>query len=183
MSEQEYVEEFDDLPVSQAVRVIRKADDIGHVPGLPDEELADVAELERWAFRELWGPTLFLDSGRDEAEIDGKYGGDAPCAIDMQKRESFGASSGGAFEAVEDRARDIAVCHSCARDEESRARARRRFKHLVDSRYRTRALALARRIQREKDEEKREAMLGRLDELNRSIRRLKEIWDKYAHLE
>ena len=32
----------------------------GSVPGLDDEELADAAELERWAMVQLWGPILVL---------------------------------------------------------------------------------------------------------------------------
>ena len=32
----------------------------GSVPGLSDEELADVAELERMAYLDLWGPLLSL---------------------------------------------------------------------------------------------------------------------------
>ena len=45
------------VPAPVRVRPIRNRG-YGGVPGLPDEELADPYELERWASNELWGPVL-----------------------------------------------------------------------------------------------------------------------------
>ena len=47
------------VPASALLRAEHEAE-FGSVPGLDDEELADPAELERWAMVEQWGPILAL---------------------------------------------------------------------------------------------------------------------------
>ena len=180
MSEElEYETEFEDLPVSQAVKVIRRSDDLGQVPGLPDEEMADPWEMERWVHLQERETLLALHGSRRELEGADRYGNSSVEALEME--------SGSAPELVGDRlaeqARDIAIAYSCARDDEASERARRRFRYLVDSRLRNRALSLAARMKREADEEKREAMLSRLEELNGRIREMNAIWKECAHLE
>lgn len=49
----------DDIPAPAVIKVQRE-DRYGHVPGLEDEELADVAELERQVFIAEWGPILCI---------------------------------------------------------------------------------------------------------------------------
>ena len=53
------------VPESALLRIERTRD-LGSVPGLDDDELADPAELERWALINDWGPILSLpfDKGR-----------------------------------------------------------------------------------------------------------------------
>jgi hypothetical protein len=51
--------EIDDLPVSSAVTVLRPSK-YGSLVDLPDEELADPAELEQQAIMQQWGPILAL---------------------------------------------------------------------------------------------------------------------------
>ena len=72
-----------DVPASPAVG-LEKSNPYGSVPGLSDDELADPAELDRWAFREQWGPVLDLPEryprsafqpDRDEqGNIEGAFG-------------------------------------------------------------------------------------------------------------
>lgn len=47
------------VPAPVPVKLVRK-NKYGHVPGLPDSELADPAELERWVMIQEWGPILAL---------------------------------------------------------------------------------------------------------------------------
>lgn len=47
--------EFIDLPVSPTIRV-QRASEIGGIPGLRANELADVEELERMMLWQIWGP-------------------------------------------------------------------------------------------------------------------------------
>jgi hypothetical protein len=77
------VDPISDVPPSAALKV-DKGNPYGSVPGLEDEELADPAELDRWAFREQWGPVLSLPEGRrpsgfrperdEEGNIEGAFG-------------------------------------------------------------------------------------------------------------
>jgi hypothetical protein len=76
-------ERFDDDDGLSIVRVERDQG-FGSVPGLPDEELADPAELERQAMIADWGPILSLP-------VKSVYGGIRP-AID-----EFGHLDWGAF--------------------------------------------------------------------------------------
>ena len=53
--------EIEGIPVSAAIqRQMRKWDDIGTVKGLEDDELLTENELERMAFKQLWGYILDL---------------------------------------------------------------------------------------------------------------------------
>jgi hypothetical protein len=53
------MEEVDEVPVSTAVRVLRKKG-YGSVDGLDDSELADIHEIEKMIFEKEWGPILAL---------------------------------------------------------------------------------------------------------------------------
>ena len=48
---------------------VERSKGYGSVPGLPDEELADVAEMERMTYLDMWGPVLSLpQQGQRESE-------------------------------------------------------------------------------------------------------------------
>lgn len=46
------------LPVNP--NIVPEKKDYGQVPGLEEEELADIGELLRLTYRQLRGPTIFL---------------------------------------------------------------------------------------------------------------------------
>ena len=73
---------FDDYE-SLSIARIERDNGYGSVPGLPDEELADPAELARQAFIADWGPVLSLP-------VRGVYGGFRP-AIDEEGELDWGA--------------------------------------------------------------------------------------------
>lgn len=48
---------------------VETEDRYGHVPGLPDDELASIEELERWVFLQDWGPILALPKPKRTCSI------------------------------------------------------------------------------------------------------------------
>ena len=177
MSEElEYETEFDDLPVSQAVKVIRKSNDLGSVPGLPDEELADPYEMERMAYLQERETILTLPTARRGVKRVERYTEENFNADDLERDDEVKRVPDGLAE----QARDIAISHSCAKDDEGRERAKRRFRYLVDTKLRSKALRLAGRIRRDGDDERRGQMLGQLDELNQRIRKMNGVWKEHS---
>ena len=76
--------EIDDLPVSSAAVVMRPSR-YGSLPDLPDDELADPAELEQQAIKQEWGPILALP-------VKGKRGAFQPSVDESGKVEgAFGS--------------------------------------------------------------------------------------------
>jgi len=61
MQQEPEIETYDGVivPVPVPVKPVRESK-YGHVPGLPDSELADPAELERWVMIQEWEPILAL---------------------------------------------------------------------------------------------------------------------------
>ena len=57
---EEHVETWDGMVVPAPAALQRRRNGYGSVPDLPDEELADPAELERQVFLAEWGPILAL---------------------------------------------------------------------------------------------------------------------------
>ena len=79
-----------------------------------------------------------------------------------------------------ERAKDIAIMYSCLSTEEGKKAVLQRFVALVNSKFRNRGLALARICKESNDREEKIAILSKIDELNRNIRRMKSIWKKYS---
>ena len=52
--------DVEELPVNSAIVPIHPSNDLGKVPGLEDEELADPAELARMVLLQDWEPILKL---------------------------------------------------------------------------------------------------------------------------
>ena len=57
---EEHVETCDGVVVPAPAALQRRPNGYGSVPDLPDEELADPAELERQVYQQEWGPILNL---------------------------------------------------------------------------------------------------------------------------
>lgn len=82
-----------------------------------------------------------------------------------------------------ERAKDLAIMHSAVSSKEGKEDIKKRFVTLANSKFRNRALRLLAMHKASRDEEKRQEMHSKIQELNKQIRRLRAIWKKYAYWE
>jgi len=82
-----------------------------------------------------------------------------------------------------ERAKDLAIMHSAVTSKEGKEEIKTRFIALANNRFRNRALRLAAMHGACKDEEQRQTLFGKIQEINGQIRRLRAIWKKYAYWE
>jgi len=82
-----------------------------------------------------------------------------------------------------ERAKDLAIMHSAVTSKEGKEEIKTRFIALANNRFRNRALRLAAMHSTCKDEEQRQTLFGKIQEINWQIRRLRAIWKKYAYWE
>lgn len=82
-----------------------------------------------------------------------------------------------------ERAKDLAIMHSAVTSKEGKEEIKMRFIALANNRFRNKALRLAAMHRACRDEEQRQTLFGKIQEVNRQIRRLRAIWKKYAYWE
>lgn len=82
-----------------------------------------------------------------------------------------------------ERAKDLAIMHSAVSSKEGKEDIKKRFVALANSRFRNRALRLLAMHRLSRDEEKRQELHSKIEQLNKQIRRLRAIWKKYAYWE
>lgn len=84
---------------------------------------------------------------------------------------------------VAERAENLAIMHSCITNEEGRSRVRQGFIAFVNCRYRNYALRLLAMHNATENEERKAELLEKIEKQNRQIRRLKQIWKKFAYIQ
>lgn len=82
---------------------------------------------------------------------------------------------------VAERAEDLAIMHSCITSDEGKSRVRQNFIAHVNCRYRNYALRLLSAHNATNDEAAKAELREKIEKQNRQIRRLKAIWEKFAH--
>ena len=82
---------------------------------------------------------------------------------------------------VAEKAKDMAIMHSCISNSAGKERVKQRFISFVNLKYRDYALRLVAMARNTDDESKKAELMNKIQERNRQIRRLKSIWKKYAY--
>jgi len=168
--------EVEDLPPSPVLKIIRRDE-------LSDDERLHISEMERQAYIQEWGVVLELPEVKRDFNRFGSYQESAFNTHDFERSSGGGNRFWYAVDKVAEQVADIADTHSIVRhkDREVAERSKRKFRYLVDSSFRERALGLARSIGRTSNKEKQEEMLEKLEELNRAIKRLNAVWRERAY--
>ncbi len=81
---------------------------------------------------------------------------------------------------VAEKAKDLAILHSCISHESGRSEIKQRFISLGNNKYRDYALRLAEMIRATPDLDRKAKLLEKFEERKNQIRRLVAIWKKYA---
>jgi len=177
----------DDLPVASTLQIIRKSRDI--IEDLTEEELTAWSEVQRQVYMRDIEPLLaipvvhsdFIDLRQFE-EIDGKMVDvSAFNTIDFLGNRPEFDKKRYAMNKIAEKAEDLALLHSCVSSKRGREHIKARFKALVNTSYRNRALYLANvKFQQVETAEKQAVIRQKVAECNRQIIRLGLIWKNLA---
>lgn len=172
----------EELPVRGNIKVIRRSDPDY---GLTEDEIMDRNEYIRCYLLEDFELLMMIPKQEEDdffmpdcGVMDPAYS--AFNTVDFQKTQRPFNKYAYAMRKIMQRVKDLAIMHSSISDEEGRLETYQRYEAFVDREFRQQLLKLAHRHKRERDEEKRRWMRGKIAELNRRILECKKIWAQYA---
>ena len=188
---------FEDVPVSPALKVLRKHRDI--TEELPEDELLDWSECQRLVIQKDLGPLLEIPEVKKDIDFRqfetvsvvtqfGAYSTvvdvSAFNTMDFHRSSSMNFDKYRYFtDKAAERARDLAIMHSAITDEKGKSEVKQKFTAFLNSKYRNYALKLLAMYQATEDDTKKAELLMKIEKQNKQIRSLNRIWEKFAYVE
>lgn len=184
-----YTEEdvvFDDVPVSAALRVLSRFDELSEEDS---EDVIEWNEVQRLVFLQDFEP-LFLAIPRQCSDVADyrqleEEGGRVVDVSAFASRDFLDGRSFDGFRYFSNKAAEqakrLAILHSCISDVAGRVQVRERFVSFVNGKYGDSARRLAERVQKADDEEVRAELASKLRRQQREVARLWGIWQELAY--
>jgi hypothetical protein len=173
----------EELPVRATLKVIRKNDPNC---GLSEDEIIDHNEFIRcYILRDLEPLLLIPEDDSEEDFVVKKYIESAFNTWDFvnkHPRKPFSAYHFRIKEIME-KAKELAIMHSCISHKEGRENTKKRVNSLIDSEFRDEATMLTDTLKKYPKLVDRSKLLDRLASLNSIIRRCYQIWMEHAYME
>jgi hypothetical protein len=174
----------EEIPVSPALKVIRANDPW---QGMSEEEVEDAKEFIRCYLLKDFELILQIPVQAQETDFWAQAHQDflesAFNTWDFQRTQRPFNKYAWRIKKVLEQVRDLAIYHSSTSRPEGKANIQRRYENLVQNEFRDRLPALVARHQKEKDEEQRYEIRGKVAELNRRIIQCQKVWQEYAYWE
>lgn len=173
----------EDLPVRPFLKPIRKFDGL-----YPDDEEEREAYFDfmRWAMSREHLVLLCIPKPNNETdfwqvELD-EFGNNVSAfnTMDFRRLHPF-RKYNFKLKKIYEKVRDLAQTHSCISHEEGRDNIYLRFKNLVENEFRDEAVVLLDSYKKYPQWVNREKLFDRVRQLNREIRKCKQIWRSYAN--
>ena len=173
----------EELPVRATLKVIRK-NDPNH--GLSEDEIKGRNESIRCYILKDLEPLLLIPE--DDSEEDFVVRNYIESAfntwdfVNKHRRRTFNGDHYRIKEIME-KAKELAIMHSCISHKDGRENTKKRFNSLVNSEFRDEAMVLIETLKKYPQLVDRKKLLDRLAGLNSNIRRCYRIWNEHAYTE
>jgi hypothetical protein len=170
----------DDLPVRADLRAIQASDPDG---GYTDEDIRDRNEFVRCYLLKDFEVLLMLPSPSPKADFFvTDFEESAFNTEDFYRLHAAGTicKTGYRYQKILEQVKQMALLHSCIASPDGRKRMCNRYRSLINSEFRIRALNLAEKYRTIHDPQKRSVIRDRIGELNQIIIHCRRVWERHA---